>query len=315
MTVLVTRGGLQTTIQAAPRKGLRQFGVPASGPADALAMGLANHLVGNELLAPALETTLTGVGLRFEADGWFAVTGAPAEVTLNGTAIEAYTCYRARESDELQVDGAAAGARSYVALAGGLAADNILGSCATYLPAGLGGYNGKALEDGDRIDVLPFAKVPAEARTPDEFRPPVSASWALRACGGADVDTLSPASLAALFDTNFVVGNRADRMGLQLDGTRLEVTSGGKLPSAPVMPGCVQCPEDGTPFLLSVDAQTTGGYPRVAQVVRADRHLLGQLRPGAHLRFLERTAEQANRELREKHDYWRRWLPDVGRVI
>jgi allophanate hydrolase subunit 2 len=117
-------------------------------------------------------------------------------------------------------------------------------------------------------------------KTPKEFRPIAAKSWALRACYGAEIDLLSKESRFDLFDTNFSVGNRADRMGLQLEGARFEVTSGGRLASAPVFPGTIQCPEDGRPFLLSVDAQTIGGYPRVAHVARVDRHLIGQLRPG-----------------------------------
>jgi allophanate hydrolase subunit 2 len=104
-------------------------------------------------------------------------------------------------------------------------------------------------------------------------------------------------------------------MGLQLEGARFEVASGGRLASAPVFPGTIQCPEDGIPFLLSIDAQTIGGYPRVAQVARADRHLIGQLRPGDHVRLLWRDADSAREELLAKHDYWREWLPDISAII
>jgi allophanate hydrolase subunit 2 len=146
-------------------------------------------------------------------------------------------------------------------------------------------------------------------------RPLASKSWALRACYGAEVDLLAKESRFDLFDTNFSVGHRADRMGLQLEGARFEVKSGGRLASAPVFPGTIQCPEDGRPFLLSIDAQTIGGYPRVAQVARADRHLIGQLRPGDHVRLLWRDADSARDELIAKHEYWREWLPDITHVI
>jgi len=82
-----------------------------------------------------------------------------------------------------------------------------------------------------------------------------------------------------------------------------------------VFPGTVQCPESGAPFLLSVDAGTVGGYPRVAQIVRADRHLLGQLRPGDPVLLLWREQQAAVDELRAKHDYWRAWLPDIEQII
>ena len=315
MSIRILRAGLQTTIQASPRRGLRHMGVPQSGPADPLSMALANHLVGNPLLAPALEATFTGVDLEFETESWFAISGAGSEARLSGRAIDFFVTQHAEAGEVLRIGAAAAGARVYIAVDGGFAGEEVLGSESTYLPAAFGGHEGRALEDGDQVPTLPTGGHLPEIVTPPEFRPPVSDSWAIRACHGGDVDHLDAASRATLFDTNFIVGNRADRMGLQLEGAALEVSSGGRLPSSPVFPGCIQCPEDGTPFLLSVDAQTTGGYPRVAQVCRADRHLLGQLHPGSHVRLLERTPGEARRELVEKIDYWRDWLPAVETVI
>ena len=159
------------------------------------------------------------------------------------------------------------------------------------------------------------AGAPELVRTPKEFRPKAGTSIALRACHGAEIELLDKESRFDLFDTNFSVGNRADRMGLQLEGATFQVSSYGQLKSAPVFPGTIQCPEDGRPFLLSVDAQTIGGYPRVAQVARADRHLIGQLRPGDHVRLLWRDADSAREELLAKHEYWRAWLPDIKSVV
>lgn len=104
-------------------------------------------------------------------------------------------------------------------------------------------------------------------------------------------------------------------MGLELEGATLDIESTGRMPSAPVFPGTIQCPEHGVPFLLSVDAQTTGGYVRVAQIARADRHPLGQLRPGDKLDLLPRQPDEAIAELRAKHDAWRKWLPGIEDVI
>lgn len=315
MTLRILKPGLQTTVQAGPRAGLRHLGVPASGAADPLSLALANRLVGNALLAPGIETTLTGVRLLFEDDGFAAITGAKAKARLNGERVKLHRTLAVAAGDELEIGPAKAGARNYLALAGGVAVDEVLGSASTYLPAGFGGFEGRALRSGDVITVGPHGKAPKMLKTPKEFRPRASSSWALRACYGAEVDLLSKESRFDLFDTNFTVGRRADRMGLQLEGARFQVTSGGRLASAPVFPGTVQCPEDGTPFLLSIDAQTIGGYPRVAQIARADRHLIGQLRPGDHIRLLWRDADSARDELIAKHEYWREWLPGIGDVI
>ena len=143
----------------------------------------------------------------------------------------------------------------------------------------------------------------------------MSGSWALRACVAAETSLLDEASFAGLFATNWTVDQRGDRMGLRLDGPRLTVSSDGRMPSAGVLPGTIQCPEDGAPYILSVDAGTVGGYPRVAQVARADRHALGQLRPGDHVRLLYREHDDAVAEFLAMLDYWRDWLPEIAEIL
>ena len=313
MTLTVIKAGLQTTIQSGPRTGMRHVGVATGGAADPLSLALANRLLGNAWDAPALEAALLGPDLRFDVDCGFAITGAHAETTLNGTAVESHETHFASAGDVLAIGATEQGARVYIGVAGGFMADELLGSRSTYLLAELGGHHGRALQDGDTLSVEP--KPVDRLQTPQEFVPPMSSSWALRACESFETSQLAEGSRNRLFETNWTIGRRADRMGLQLDGADLKVSSGGRMPSAPVFPGTVQCPEDGTPYVLSVDAGTVGGYPRVAQVARLDRHLLGQLRPGDHLRFLQRDQQAAIAELRAKLDYWREWLPNIEQVI
>jgi biotin-dependent carboxylase-like uncharacterized protein len=315
MTIRILKPGLQTTVQAGPRSGMRHLGVPASGAADMLSLALANKLVGNAPASAALETTLTGVSLLFQVDTFVAVAGARAVIELNGDLVGQHRTVAVRAGDEFMVGPAIAGARNYVAIAGGIAVDEILGSASTYLPAGLGGFAGRALSGGDVIPLQPISSAPSATQTPLEFQPPAPTSWALRACPGAEIELLDADNARRLFDTNFSIGMRADRMGLQMEGPRLDVASAGRMPSAAVFPGTIQCPEDGQPFILSVDAQTTGGYPRVAQVARADRHLIGQLRPGNHVRLLRREPEAAIEDVRNLIHYWMRWLPDIGAII
>jgi len=154
LTILVEKPGLQTTIQARPRIGQRHLGVPASGPADPLSMALANRLVGNTSFAAALETTLTGVTLRFRCDTVVAVTGATARCTLNDQAVQQHQTIAVKDGDVLVVGAAEQGVRSYVAFAGGLEADVVLGSASTYLPAGFGGHEGRALQRGDALRIF-----------------------------------------------------------------------------------------------------------------------------------------------------------------
>ncbi len=312
MSLRILKAGLQTTIQSRPRVGLRHLGVPASGAADPLSMALANKLVGNPACMAALETTLNGVTLEFREAVSFAITGALAMVRVNGRAIELHCSSRAKRGDVLEVGATTRGARSYVAFAGGLKADAVLGSDSTYLPAAFGGHAGRALKRGDELDLRSATEV-SERRTPEQFRPPISSSWMLRAARSCETGQLRDAR--RLFEKKIRVGNRNDRMGIQLQGETFTTNIEGDMPSVPVFPGIVQCPGDGSLFILSVDAQTTGGYPRVAKVTRADMHILGQLRPGDSLSLIERNDSVAAIELREKHAYWREWLPDIAEVI
>jgi biotin-dependent carboxylase-like uncharacterized protein len=313
VTIVVQKPGLQTTIQSRPRIGQRHLGVPSSGPADPLSMALANRLVGNASLESALETTLTGVKLEFRAETTVAVTGATASCSLNGESVRQHATIAVRHGDVLSVGSAENGVRSYVAFAGGLLADSVLGSSSTYLTAGFGGHEGRALAKGDELQLADAAAIARSLETPAEFHLPILDAWTARA--GTSCETANLRNPDRLFDQKFTVAGRSDRMGIGLDGVKFEVESDRQMPSAPLFPGMVQCPHDGSLYVMSVDSGTTGGYPRVAKIARMDLHLLGQLRPRSSLTLIERSDDDAARELREKHAYWQAWLPDVADVI
>lgn len=276
-------------------------------------MALANRLVGNKSAVPALEAALTGVSLMFDVDTHIGIAGATASCMLNRTAIRQHQTIRVRRGDRLDVGPATNGVRSYVAFAGGLQVDEMLGSASTYLPAGLGGHEGRALVEGDTLQLKSGNGEPEILETPEEFRLPMLDSWTLRACQSGETSAVKDS--CTLFETKMTVAGRNDRMGIKLDGRRFETTGGGQMPSAPVFPGIIQCPKDGSLFILSVDAGTTGGYPRVAKIIRADLHLLGQLRQGNQLSLIERDAVTASIELKEKQRYWQLWLADVADIM
>lgn len=313
MTITVIKPGLQSTLQSRPRLGQRHLGVPAGGAADPLSLALANRLVGNAWDVPAIEATLAGPMLRFDADATIAVVGGETTLQLNAAAVPCHQSIAVAAGDELAIGPITRGARVYVAIAGGFAADEVLGSASTNLQAQFGGLGGRALRANDRLSGGGRAAELLE--TPPDYRPVFTTASALRVCPAAESAWLRESSRAALHETNWIVDRRADRMGMRLDGPRLQVASDGRMPSAGVMPGTIQCPEDGRPFILAVDAGTVGGYPRIAQVARVDRQLLGQLRPGDHLRLLQRTPDAAVAELRAKIEYWRPWLPDIAAIL
>jgi len=289
------------------------MGVPYSGPADPLSMALANRLVGNRSFSPALETTLTGVTLAFNSGATLAITGATARCTLNGSDVPQHVTIAVQRNDVLSVGAAQKGVRSYIAFAGGLGADEVLGSRSTYLSAGFGGHAGRALQKGDELHLNNARGMLQHLETPAEYRLPILDAWTIRA--GASAETESLQNPQQLFDRKFTIASRSDRMGIKLDGHKFATSTDGQMPSVPVFPGTVQCPQDGSLFVLSIDAGTTGGYPRVAKIARMDLHLLGQLRPGNSLTLIERKDGDAVRELRQKHAYWKAWLTDITEVI
>lgn len=310
MSLIVRKPGLQTTLQGPVRQGHRHMGVPTSGPADGLSMALANRLAGNATDAPALEITLSETEYEVQFNGGVALTGGCAQLQLNGANMPAHRLIPVACGDILRTSALKAGCRAYLAVTGGFGGDDWLGSVSTYLPAGLGGQAGRALKEGDKVPVP--APMPApEIETPAKLRPYIGHTWMLRAITGPDFDQLDERSQAKLFQETQIVSQRVNRMGAELDNCMQSVDFELNLPSAAVFPGTVQLPPNGKPFLLMADAQTTGGYPYIAQIIRADRHMLGQLRPGDKIRLRKTSADEATKVLREKTALLQTWLGDA----
>ncbi|MEO0550843.1 MAG: biotin-dependent carboxyltransferase family protein [Pseudomonadota bacterium] len=310
MSLRVIKPGLQTTVQGAPRSGWRHMGMPCAGPADGLSLGLANRLVGNPSEAAGLEITYGSFEAVAERDAAIAITGAQADLNIDGVPAAMHETLNLKAGARLVIGPALLGARVYLALAGGVLGKMLMGSPSTYLPAEIGGLDGRALRAGDYIESAREGAFDQILETPHVLRPVFGNSFVLRASEAAETPLLQPASRDALFEESFQVGRQSNRMGLRLEGASLGIVSKGLMKSAPVFPGMIQCPEHGEPIVLLADAQTTGGYPRVASVARADRHLLGQIRPGAQLRLLRRSPDALSRIYQKKIHLLRDWMPD-----
>ena len=307
MSLTILQPGVQMTLQGAPRGGSRHLGVPASGPADPLSMALANRLVGNTTDATAIEVTFGGAAIRFDTPVSFAITGAPCDGQLADRTVAAHQTQFAQAGETLQIAPTRRGCRIYVAIAAELEADVFLGSTSTYIPASLGGYAGRALKAGDMVSFNGAREAPA-LTTPESLQPVCSNSYTIRAVEGPDY----PADAQALWERVFTVTQRASRMGIELEGDFPRLPENANRPSSAIFLGALQLPPGGRGFLLLADAQTTGGYPHILQVARADRHLLGQVRPGDRIRFLHRTQQQAADALRSKQALLSSWLPDFS---
>lgn len=306
--LVVTKPGLQTTLQGAPRMGYRHYGIPYSGAADALSQALANRLVGNAPTETVLEITYGGFEADIMAACTIAITGAVDEIRISGRVTSAHVSLHLVPGDRIEIAPLTRGMRTYLAICSGFAAADAFGSSSTYLPAGFGGLNGRALQAGDQIAANGDAVFQDTLETPATHRPSFSNAVGLRACASAETDTLSRDNRRTLFTETFVADRQATRMGISLTGHSVSPNSDGKMKSAPVFPGTVQCPPSGMPVILLCDAQTTGGYPRIASIARCDRHLLGQIRPGDRVQLLERSPDAALQDLQEKQKLLAAWL-------
>ncbi len=292
MTVLATalKPGAETTVQDAGRPGLRHLGVAQSGAADRLSFALANAAVGNSWDAPALECAVAGPTLKITEKSTLALGGADMTATLNGAPVGLYTHIDVKPGDILKLGAARRGVRSYIAFAGGVAGKKDFGSCSTYPPAGLGGVKGRGLIAGDTIANAGLAITQPVALS---AAPSFAGDVFLRTVTGPEAAIFDPHTQRGFLSGPYIAGRRGNRMGVELAGPSIKPPDGFSMISSPVFPGTVQCPPSGKPFLLLADAQTVGGYARIAQVIDADLHLAGQIRPGNSVWFSSVSVDEA----------------------
>ena len=285
---------MPVTVQDGGRPGYRHLGVPLSGALDPECLAIANALVGNPATSAALEMRLLGPRLRATTPVTIALAGA-CTAQIEDTAGElrpasAWASHSLAQGETLIVGRLHEGI-AYLAFAGGLDLPAVLGSRSTYVRAGIGGLDGRALKAGDCLQVGPGVR-PNPLRLPQTPRRP---DGPLRIVPGPQREYFTDAAWSRLLGDEFVISREADRMGLRLDGPRLEhePERGADIVSDAVTPGVIQVPGDGRPIILLADCQTVGGYPKIATVIGADLPRLGRALPGQTLRFVEVGMDQA----------------------
>ncbi len=299
----ILNGGTQTTVQDAGRSGLRHLGIPASGAADKLSFALANWMAGNRWDAPALECALGGLHVKFGADTTIALAGAEMWAQVNGMHVKNFSAITVRKGDILTLSFPRDGCRAYIAIAGGLKLPEFMGSAATYLPAQIGGLEGRALKAGDKIAVSNRPSA-APRKIPHGYTPKLSRHVVLRARMAPEWDALSLPSQRHLFVSPFLASLATDRMGSRLRGDKITMQNPISMASSPLLPGTLQIPPDGQPILALADGHCTGGYPRVLQVIRADLWLLGQIAPGSQVSFRRCFIENSPKILAGRNSFY-----------
>jgi urea carboxylase len=297
-SIEVLAPGTMTTVQDWPgRLGLWDVGVPPSGPMDALALRLANRIVGNDQGAAALELTVTGATLRFDADAVFALTGASMEATLDGAPVEYWQPVRAPRGSVLALGRIrGAGQRAYLAVRGSFDIPEYLGSRATFTLGQFGGHGGRALRAGDvlRLNRTGLDTEGCQPIAPTD-RPEYSANWRIRVNDGPHgaPDFFTPEDIEAFFAADWEVHYNSSRTGVRLIGPkpRWARSDGGEAGLHPsnihdnaYAIGSIDYTGD-MPVILGPDGPSLGGFVCPAAIVEDDLWKLGQLKPGDTLRF------------------------------
>lgn len=301
----IEKPGMLTTIQDLGRYGFQQYGVIISGAMDTLALQTANILVGNKKDEAVLEVTMGGLRFKAASACVIAVTGASIQGTINGDT--PLTCYRPialKAGDIVELGRLHGGCRNYIAFRGGIDVPTIMNSKSTYLRAGIGGYNGRALKKGDvlAVDEHTAQNVTWQAQPPHYAQQ----KWTVHITPGPEWAQFTDESKQQFLSSHYDITTAADRMGYRLKGPTLQRISAEELLSDAVLFGTIQVSNDAQPTVLLADRQTTGGYPRIAQVIASDLHLFAQMKPGDTVQFECVTLAESYALLYEQTQYLRK---------
>jgi len=291
--------GAYTTVQDGGRYGFQQMGIPVSGALDSFAFQTANMLVGNPAGHAVLEITIIGPRLEMLAEADLAVTGARMGMMLNDRPVQGWQSFRVKPGDVLDIGQVKSGCRAYLAVSGGIEVAEVMGSRSTYVGGRIGGYHGRPLKQGDILAVGKAVLQSGNRQLPEQWVPDYSADIVLRAVIGPQDDFFTD-GLAILFESEFMVSTKADRMGYRLQGAGIIHREGvpKSIISEPSMPGGIQIPADQQPIVLLVE-QTVGGYTKIATVISTDLTRVAQATPGDPVRFEQVTLETAHSLYRE----------------
>lgn len=281
--------GMLTCIVDSGRYGHAAIGVPPSAALDMFAYSILNRLLNQDGYAPALEVLGAQFSLRFHKDMTCALTGARVRAYLDDKPLTPWTSFLALEGSVLKVREVTEGFRYYVGFAGSMELNCVIGSFATNLDCRFGGYRGRTLSRGDRIEIESVGDLPL-CKIPENAIPQMRSPHRLRITEGPEFHYFSAASQKTIVDrkskTVYDVSASSNRTGIRLEGPPLAFRAGvdKSIISEGILPGTVQIPGDGLPIIMIYE-RTMGGYARIARVIKADIDSLAHLKPGDTVLF------------------------------
>ena len=296
MSIFFKKPGILTTVQDLGRNGFRRFGINQNGAMDKTAARLINSLLANEENAALVEMHFPAPEILFEESAVFALGGADFAASLNGEKIENWRIYSAEKGSTLKFSEKVFGHRAYLSVKDGFEIENWLGSASTNLKAGIGGLQGRKLQSGDRISFNSESKIQHSKfnfRISNSLIPFYSDFPTVRIIEGAEFGLLTSESSVRFEKENFTITPNSDRMGFRLKGEPLVLEKPLEMVSSAVNFGTIQLLPDGQLIVLMADHQTSGGYPRIANVVATDLTLLAQLGANDKVAFHTISIEEA----------------------
>lgn len=297
--------GALNSIQDTGRHGFLNIGVAQSGAMDGVALALGNILLGNSRDCAGIEVTMFPFRLRLLADCQFTLVGADCRATLAGLSVPPQWVCQGKEGDILAIETPVHGARSYVCFAGGIDVPLVMGSRSTDLKSGLGGFEGRGLKRGD---VLPIG-VSSNPTFPGGVCGPSSLSEVttqIRVIPSAEFHAFDESVTELFFSSDWTITPESNRMGIRLSGPTIAPRQKMEMLSHGILPGTVQVPPSGQPIIQMADANTCGGYPKIANVIDADLGRLAQTRVGSSFRFVRVDHSEAVIALMEIEEHLNR---------
>ncbi len=295
----VIHPGMHTTIQDLGRPGFMKYGTPASGAADRFSARVANWLVGNAAHAALLEVTLFRLELLARNNLVVAITGGNLSPVVNGNPLPMWQAIAIGKGERVLFRARKQGLRAYLAVQDGFSGPVFLGSRSTFVR----GLMGAPLQAGDILKIEePEEKSIPLKKLSQEMIPPCSTQNPLRVILGPQEDRFTRGGIETFLSSVYKVTPQSDRMGYRLEGPKVEHLKGADIISEPIARGAIQVPGDGLPIILLWDAQVSGGYTKIANIISADLDRLAQVMPGETLRFKAVTLEAAHQALREEND-------------
>ena len=301
MSLEILRAGLQTSIQDLGRFGAAHLGISASGASDNLAMRIGNLIVGNPENTTAIEMTLTGDTVLFHSDAFIALAGSIFKIDLDEKPFPFWSGTYIQAGQVLTIGSTLNGARCYLCVRGGLQVKKIINSASTHLTSGMGGLNGGILKKGDQITFGNLGHVMQPIKNMENY--PFTNTATIRATKGLQWDWFDNQNRKLFFEKGYQVSTLSNRMGLRLSGQSIFSSKGSEIITEGMPLGAIQIPGDGQPILSFVEHQTTGGYPKLANVISADLYKVGQLKPGDQFKFQLIDFPEAEKARLEQEKY------------